>query len=260
MKTLLTLLILISSFWSQASSLVTDEIKLYTEDIPPFQIVDRNQTMTGGLAHVVVEELLERSEYQAKVIPLPWARAYKKTLNEPNTLLYSIARSPQRESAFAWIGKISHVRYYFYGKPNKSDYVNLAAEDVRNLNVVVVRKSIEYDLLKQFGFIVDKNLFLADSYPSAFKMVMLGRVDAIYSNQMTISGITEYLNEVTPSLVPIYTLNQSLDLYIAANKDSDEALLNHLKSLLQQMTRDGTIEALLLEEKNRLFGPSQSQQ
>ncbi|NMP33089.1 transporter substrate-binding domain-containing protein [Thalassotalea sp. M1531] len=228
-------------------------MQLYTEHIPPFQLVNEKNQLAGGIAHVVVEALMFRLQLKTKYIPLPWARAYKLTQENPNTLIYSIARSPQREDQFAWIGKIKQVRYFFYGVNTTISGVDLASYKVRDLKVVVVRGSIESDLLQQIGFEENKNLFFADSYPAAFQMALLGRVDAVYANQFSTLGISRYLGLEENILKPIYTINQSLDLYLAANKHSSREFIERLKTEYEKMVRMDIVSRIIAEEEERLL-------
>lgn len=226
---------------------------LYTEHIPPFQIVDDKNRLVGGIAHVVTEKLMQRLQLDTHYHPLPWARSYKLAQEQKNALIYSIARSPQRESHFNWIGKIIQVKYYFYGANKHIAGVDLASNKVHDLKVVVVRGSIEADLLRQIGFIEGENLFFADSYPAAYKMALLGRVDAVYANQLSSIGMAKFLGVEADILLPIYTINQSLDLYIAANKNSSPDFIYKLKTEFENMERAGIVNSLIEDESLRLL-------
>src|SRR5205085_7007169 len=72
----------------------------YTEESPPFNF------QQGGIAAGIATELLEASCQEAglhcTIVVMPWARAYHNALNEPNTLLYTTTRTPDRENSFTW--------------------------------------------------------------------------------------------------------------------------------------------------------------
>lgn len=248
MKSVIALLLIFSSHFVMA-----EKVQLYTEHLPPFQMVNEQKQVVGGIAHVVVKELMDRLHLQASYIPLPWARAYLLTQEQKNALIYSIARSPKRENKFQWIGKIKQVRYFFYGATGDEENINLADRKIRSLNVVVVRGSIEYDLLSQIGFEDNKNLFIADSYIAAFRMAQIGRVDAVYSSEFSYIAIARTLGLDKNVLHPIYTLNQSLDMYVAANKDSDPEFIKAMQEAFDIMVRDGTVKQLIIDEEIRLF-------
>ena len=229
-------------------------LQFYTEHVPPSQIVGADGKVIAGSSHVVILELVKRMQMDAVYTPLPWARAYKIALNEKDSLIYSIARSPLRESKFQWIGKLQELNYHFYGLNNEaSDGLVLAPNNIRNLSVVVVRGSIEAELLLQLGFEPEKNMYYADGYVNAFKMALIGRVDAVYANQFLTNGITKMLSVSKNTLTPIYSLNQSVELYLAANKDFSPTIINKLKKEFHKMEQEGLVEKLLNKELERIF-------
>ena len=227
-------------------------VQLYTEHISPFQLVEDNK-LIGGTAHVVVLELMNRLRLDANYIALPWVRSYQQTLKEKNSLIYSIARSPQREKQFKWIGKIQNVRYDFYSTQPENEGALLTPKRLHDLNIIAVRGSVEAELLEQIGFEPNKNLYYSSNYNNAFKMVLKNRVDAIYANQFAKAGIQKSFNLSDSELVPVYTLNQSFEVYLAANKDSSPEFIETLKNEYKKMENEGLVNRLVTEEHKRIL-------
>ena len=233
--------------------LIAKPIQLYSEHIPPSQIVNDKGIIVAGTSYVVVLELLKRAQIDAVHTPLPWARAFKLTQKEPNTLIYSLARTPLREDLFEWVGKIQVLQFYFYGIQLNHETDSINATDLQKLSVVVVRDSVEAEILQGAGFELGKNLYLADSYVTAYKMALKGRVDVLYANTFSTDGITKVLGLTDQALKPIYTLNQSMALYLAANKNSSPDLINKLRNEFTVMEEEGVIKQLIEDELLRLF-------
>ena len=232
-----------------------NDVQFLTEDLPPFQIVDSKGSLIGGSSYIVIRELAKRAGVKADFLVMPWARAYKTTLNRPNTFIYSIARSPQREPLFIWVGEIRRVKYHFYSLKSDAEHISLANKDVFLRNVAVVRDTIEEDLLKQVGFEEGKNLILTDSHYAAFNMVIKKRVDSVYGNIHATKGVSRFLDYEKFPFIASATLNQSLDFYLAANQRSDPALIARLMDEFSRMKSNGLIDQIIEQQEQKIFAP-----
>lgn len=225
-------------------SLNAEKVKFVTEELPPFQVVNDKGMLVGGYSHDIVSELVTRLALETEIELLPWIRAYKVALTRPNTFIYSIARSPVRENKFIWVVKLRHAKYHFYGLKSEAAHPTLSDERIFNQKVSVVRGSVEADLLKQIGFKEGANLIIANNYSAALQMVLSGRVDAIYINDYSVHSITKDLNFSEFPLVVTSSLSQSLDFYIAANKNTDLELVSQVRAQFQVIKASGLIKEL----------------
>ncbi len=101
---------------SQAS-----QVRVVTEDISPYQFINDQGQLDGYCAEVVNAMLL-----QAKQTPtinvMTWARAYDIALRLPNIMIFSLARTEEREQKFHWIGKITEEHLFLWG--DKKAFLN----------------------------------------------------------------------------------------------------------------------------------------
>ena len=94
------------------------KLKVVTEIIAPFQLQNDNGELTGFSVEII-QALFDEIDLQPNIIVMPWARAYDVAKNEPNVLIFSIARTPHREPMFHWIGNITHETFSFWGERSK---------------------------------------------------------------------------------------------------------------------------------------------
>jgi len=228
-------------------------LRFVTEELPPYQIVDSSGKLVAGTSFSLISELLDNIQVEAKIEVMPWARAYRTALDEKNTFIFSIARSPQRESSFHWIAPLRQLRFHFYGLKKASSEVYLAKKSVLDLRVVAVRGSIEADLLRQSGFTTNQNLTLTDNYLSGWKMLLLGRVDAIYANEYVKSGITKQLGFDESPFYVQYSMNQVLELYIAANVNSDPEIISLITRQFNKMKKSGRMREIIEEQEQLIY-------
>lgn len=106
MKKWIAWCIVFCSYSAYSSSL--DDIAWYTEEYPPW-----NYTENGELKGYYVDVLLDlwkqvginKTKEDIKVIP--WARGYHYLKTDPNTALFSMARTEEREKlGILWVGPL----------------------------------------------------------------------------------------------------------------------------------------------------------
>jgi len=229
------------------------DVVFVTEYLPPYQIVDKRNQLINGTSHAVVVELAKRANIQPSFLVMPWARAYKTALEQKDTFIYSMARSPQRENRFHWIGQLRQLKFHFYGLSENQQHVNLALREIMNQKVATIRGSIEQDLLQQVGFTEEKNLIVTDSYPSAWKMVIKGRANLVYGSEYIAKAMPSTLEVDEGAFKVLYTLNQVLDLYIAANKNTSPKLLVTMKDAYENMQYEGALESIVAKQEHLIF-------
>jgi polar amino acid transport system substrate-binding protein len=107
----------------------------------------------AGPATEIVELSLRKAgltDYRINVYP--WARSYDMALKEPQVLIYLIARTPARESAFKWVGEFVNIRYHFFRLKERTDIAVRTLDDARAYSVGVVRDDVRHQYLQSKGF------------------------------------------------------------------------------------------------------------
>lgn len=241
---MLKLLIILSFFISHYAK--TEEILVVTEHLPPYQITS-NGKLIGGSSYQIMEEVIKRANISAKTVVLPWVRAYKTALNEPNTIIYSITRSEERDRLLQWIGKLHHLEYSFFSTKANRDLKVSNLKDALKYSVVSVRGSFEASSLQQKGFELGVNLILVVDYLSAWKMVQLGRADLTYGNAPVLSGdsIDETFFKRQGPVI------ETFDLYAAANLKTPKSLIDKLSTALVTVKQDRLYKHLFKKETHQ---------
>lgn len=127
-----------------------EQIKVVTESTSYSYLQDGK---VAGPASEVVESTLQRAGLTDFQIGLyPWARAYDRALQEPNVLIYLIARTPVRESLFKWVGELTRIDYHFYKLRGRNDIVVRNLEDAKKYSVGVVRDDVRHQYLQANKF------------------------------------------------------------------------------------------------------------
>lgn len=150
---LLLPLLTVCLFWMLtprlASAQSLEDITYLTEEYYPFNYTEDGKIK--GLSADLLRLIWDRLEIpQQEIESMPWARAYDRAQFEPNTALFSMARSPEREAMFKWVGPIMVVRFVLIAKKEK----HIAITDLTQLagfSIGTMREDISDTILTPYG-------------------------------------------------------------------------------------------------------------
>ncbi len=97
--------ILIISIAFNVFSQSIDDLKMMTEEYPPFNYTEDG--VIKGLSVNIIEMILNKygSKLTRKDIEiLPWDKAYKRLQTENNTVLFAMSKTKERLNLFKWAG------------------------------------------------------------------------------------------------------------------------------------------------------------
>ena len=75
------------------------ELSLYCEEDKPLQFYNAQGKLTGVTVEIV-EEIQNRLSSTASIQVVPWSRGIEMLYRNPNTMLFTMARTPERESQY----------------------------------------------------------------------------------------------------------------------------------------------------------------
>ncbi|EEX34582.1 MULTISPECIES: substrate-binding periplasmic protein [Vibrio] len=202
-------------------SVAMPRVQLMTEEFPPFGFYDDQGQLTG-VGVELVKGLLAEMELPISITVLPWSRALKQLDTQPNHALFCMARTPEREEHYWWVGPLLSDGVYFYQyKNNVRALENLAAARVLTA-IAVTQDYPEYNFLQSHNF---TNL-LATSMPlQNVRLLVKNRVDAIVSGEYAFLPLLDSLGLSSLSFFRSDVRLFHVDLYIAFSKQTDEAIV-----------------------------------
>lgn len=233
-------------------------ITIVTEEVPVLQIVE-NGEVVGGITVEVVAEIFKQAKLPYKFKVLPWQRAYQQTLKEPNTFIMSMARNAEREDSFIWVAKISTLQANITTLKSRDDISITTPQDFLRYMISVSRGDFGETYLKSLGMKEGENLYLTPKYENLWKMLYSGRIDAVFTNDITAkpeiisAGLSPELTHITYIIKELKT-----DLYLAANKQTDPALLHKLETSYNELKASGKLDNIIngLQPKPKMLAPA----
>lgn len=241
---------------SQSQQFIASPAKItaVSEHWPPFQIVERQQVI-DGLSYDIVRAALKQAGMNADIQGHAWARSYKIAQQRPNILIFSIARNPQREKLFKWVGEIIAIDNSLWHIKGRSDIKINNLEDAKKFRLAVPRADVRHQYLTDHGFTSPKHLDVVSSNEQTLKMLMRGRTDLIVANKLVLANLVKKLKMDASQFIQVTTVNIHMgNLYVAFGPDSDDKLVDKLSKGLQQIKDNGTYNTLI-EHWYKKLGP-----
>lgn len=214
------------------------QLRVLTEESPftmhSEQPSSDNETPISGEATLFVDRVLQRANITHQTEFIPWKRAYQISSQRPNTLLYPVARTMQREANFHWVGSISPIRYFFFKLKSRPDISLNQLSDANNYNIGVVNKHANHEYLVSRGF---KQFETVNSNAQNLKKLLLGRIDIMPMSSSGLAPLCDQINADCSLIVPALALDDFSDgLYMVLSKDSDKSLVEAIqKSYLEEI-------------------------
>jgi len=217
------------TLWAQPS------LRIVTEELPPFNF-EKDSEVRGISTDVLLKILgmagapAERSAIEI----LPWPRAYRTVQEEAGTVLYSAARTEEREPLFKWVGPISTVTIGLIA-PKKKNIVIGSIEDARKYRIGSIRDGAPEQLAIKAGIDADSMDRIARPDLNIQKLAS-GRIDLFSFNFQTAKYLMREMGLDPAEYEVVYPL-KTAQLYFAFHKAASDDLIRELNDALEALKR-----------------------
>ena len=242
-KIILLILILVST------TAFAQQLQIVSEETPPLQMLNSHNQPAGAMVEIV-EAMLKKAKLKADIKFYPWARSYQLALKEENTLIFSLFRDKERENKFQWIGKLYTLNSYLTSLKSRTDIKIDSIAEAKSYTVGTIRGDLAESYLLAQDFQLNRNLFVSRKYDVLWEQLYSGRIDTAFTNSVLWRYEIESLGLDPKQLnLNFQVPNFASDLYIAASKTTDKAIVSSLTSALNSMKSDGSYQAILTKWK-----------
>ena len=217
--------------------LYASSLQVVTSDFPPYQIQNGNQV--EGINTALIKKVIAQAGSEATFQIYPWTRAYEKALQEPNTLIYSIARTPEREKLFQWIGTISPFQIYLWKLKNRTDINIKALEDAKPFVIGGITSDVKAKYFQQMGFTPGKNLEFASNEVANIKKLYAKRIDLMAFDEISFPYLCRRAGHPVSDFTRLLKIDDiSHDLYLAASLTTPLKTVKELTQALRKIKRE----------------------
>ncbi len=166
---------------------------------------------------------------------LPWARGYVLLEKQKNSVLFTMARTKEREHMFKWVGPLSTERQVLIALSKKKVELQ-SIEDAGELFVECILGDVTGNLLKASGFNAGKLMGVSKLIQN-IKKLSSDRIDLIaYSER----GFRNYLetNKLDPDKYETVFILKSTTQYFAFHKDVPDSLIQKFQNALDSIQEE----------------------
>lgn len=212
-----------------------ERLVLVTEIYPPYNMLD-DQGQVSGVSTDIVRQLLQSAGIDFSVAVYPWSRAILMARIQPKTCVYSMSRTPERESLYKWIGPLVYNDWVLFAI-KQSNHPTLT-DALRNSRIGSYKGDAIVDWLQERGFNVDE----ANSDDLNPHKLMLKRID-FWATGKSIGQYWLRRQALQNQIEPVLTFHRT-EMYLACHKDMPDALIADLNHRLQAMYKHGEVRRI----------------
>lgn len=215
-------------------------LRLTTFALPPLVNVSQDAP-PSGFAVEVIERVFERAGERYELTIQPTKRALRTAIDTPNTCVFPIDRSQERETSLRWIGPVSISQHAFYSHPQRPVPLR-TLEDARRYSSSSYLGSGVGEYLQSLGF----DVHLASKSELGLRMLAADRVDLWVADTRAapILAQQESIELGEPELVFFTTLRS-----MGCNNGVAKERLQALEDALLELYHSGELQALMLLEQ-----------
>jgi polar amino acid transport system substrate-binding protein len=229
------------------AQVMAEPIQVVTEES---QFITLKNGRIGGAATEVVELTLNRAgQTDYKINLYPWARAYDIAINQPNVLIYLVARTPEREALFKWVGQVATAPYYFYKLRARTDINPQSLDDARQYSIGVMRNDFRHHYLLHHDF---SRLVLSAGIEENFQKLLNEKVQLIPMTEGSVAHECARQQFDCTKLERVEALGfMEAKLYMAYSVSTDDAVVEKTRAAFKQLEQEGTVSRTLLTLQNK---------
>lgn len=213
----------------------------FCESLPPLNYEEGGHTR--GFSVELLRLMAREAGLPLEIRVMPWQRAMQSAAAQPNSLLFSLTRTPERESQFQWVGPISPRRILIYRLTRRPELQPAHLQALAGLRTGVVRDSASARQLLAEGLREDQlELGLDDA--TNLRKLLAGRMDLIVLLDWAAAWHLHQHKLPMRTLTPVLPLDTARSYWFGLPPDTDPALVKRLQEALDKLRRDGRYEAL----------------
>ena len=231
-------------FSLSASAHAAEPLRVVLEVSPPHQTLDNGKV--GGLTTTVVEAMLQHAGLTPAYEVYPWARAFRIAATTPDVLIYNMARTPDREAQFEWIGIVNSYKFGFVKLRERKDIKVSQLADIKHYVIGAQRDDFSAEWLRDAAKQPPNKLELQPDVIETWRMLVNGKLDLMIDDPQAIDDMLVKYNLARSDVeFVIFPRELEQQTWIALKKGSDPKLVQRLRAAYQQVEGSAELKKVM---------------
>ncbi len=234
-----------------SSVIYASKLTIVTEHLAPFQIVESNSIT--GFSTEIVKAVLDESGLEYGIEAFPWSLSFNRAMQEEDICIYSLARIPDRELLFQWVGHITTSTISFYTLKEKTLKIS-NLHDAKKYKTAVIKDDVTHHFLLSKGFIEGTNLYVMSNYDALLKLLETPsrQIDLIIINDDLINNRVKSKQDAA-KYQNVHMLDElTLDFYFACSLSTDKRVVGQLITVMEELEASGLYLTIRDKWKKRM--------
>lgn len=222
---------------SSASSATAPVLRGLTENLPPLNY--SGEAGPAGFSVDLLRLMAREARVKLDVEVQPWVRAVRVAAEMRDSVLFSLARLPEREAQYQWVGPISERRIVIYRLSQRRDLVFTGLKQLQGSRLGVVRESASSKQLLALGLKPEEEIEWAQDDASNLRKLLASRMDYLVILDWAAAWHLRQHKLPYSSLTQVYELDTRLAYWYGLHPNGDPLIRQRLQAALDTLKRDG---------------------
>ncbi|XXJ19808.1 substrate-binding periplasmic protein [Desulfovibrio caledoniensis] len=233
------LIILLLGFTTTATA---HKLTIFVDNWPPYNFSKDGKIV--GISTELIELALQNADIQYELVIYPFKRAFLTVQKTPDTMLYTVAKIPQREDLFAWIGPLHPRKVYLYKLRHRTDIQINNVEDIKKYRTGVLSGGSVEQFFISHGFATESYDLVSKSI-QLLKMLIAERIDLIPGDPLDLAYQLKELGYDSSMIETSFFLADEGGYYMIANKNTSKATLAKIQKSLEALMATGIRDEII---------------
>jgi polar amino acid transport system substrate-binding protein len=215
------------------STLTVHQLTYYTEQNPPYNY-EENGTLQGisiDLFEAITERMGQKvSRDQIRLVS--WDEGYQAALTGNKTMIFAIARIPERETSFKWAGPIPPYITVLFARPERGIIIN-APEDLKGYRIGAVTDDAAVQQLRDIG-VNETQIVQESDVPTLIEKTLNGEIDMWADSEVSGRYIAQQETGNASTFQVVYTFPE-IPIYFGFSRDVPDATVQAFQQALDAL-------------------------
>lgn len=214
------------------------DLQLLTDNHPPLHFMQGNQL--AGFGVDVVQALATQTGDRIHLQQVPLLRALRIASDTPDTGVFTVLRTDERDDRYQWVGPLIEVETALYARDNLQPPVHSLREADHLGRITVPRKWLVYSYLQGQDL---NNLYGVETPEQMMRLFSLGRTDFVVSDTWSKAALAREQG-MEPGRLQYQIPLMKQNTYIAFSPQTNPKQVARWQQALDTLRADGRLEQL----------------